>query len=50
MGSGSIGVTSQIERLRRIICHEPGPEQTVVTPGNRCTGCMRLLVIRDGRS
>lgn len=35
MGSGSIRVTSEIGRLRRVICHEPGPELTVVTPGNR---------------
>jgi arginine deiminase len=34
-GSGSVGVTSEIGRLRRVICHEPGPELTVVTPGNR---------------
>lgn len=35
MGSGSIGVTSEIGRLRRVVCHEPGLELTVVTPGNR---------------
>lgn len=28
-------MTSEIGRLRRVICHEPGPELTVVTPSNR---------------
>jgi arginine deiminase len=32
---GPIGITSEIGRLRRVICHSPGPELTVVTPSNR---------------
>lgn len=31
----SVGVTSEISRLRRVLCHAPGPELTVVTPDNR---------------
>ncbi len=30
-----MGVTSEIGRLRRVLCHQPGPELEVVTPGNR---------------
>lgn len=30
-----IGVHSEIGRLRTVICHTPGPELAVVTPGNR---------------
>jgi arginine deiminase len=30
-----IGVHSEIGRLRRVICHTPGPELAVVTPANR---------------
>ena len=32
---GEVGIRSEIGRLRRVICHEPGPELTVVTPDNR---------------
>ena len=32
---GPIGITSEVGRLRRVICHSPGPELTVVTPSNR---------------
>jgi len=32
---GQIGVTSEVGRLRKVICHSPGPELTVVTPSNR---------------
>jgi arginine deiminase len=38
MGSGTgpgVGITSEIGTLRRVICHSPGPELTVVTPDNR---------------
>ncbi len=28
-------ITSEVGRLRKVICHSPGPELTVVTPGNR---------------
>ncbi len=30
-----IGVHNEIGRLRTVICHTPGPELAVVTPGNR---------------
>jgi arginine deiminase len=30
-----IGVHSEIGRLRTVVCHTPGPELAVVTPGNR---------------
>jgi arginine deiminase len=30
-----IGVHSEIGRLRSVVCHTPGPELEVVTPGNR---------------
>lgn len=30
-----VSVHSEIGRLRRVICHAPGPELEVVTPGNR---------------
>ncbi len=30
-----IGVHSEIGRLKAVICHTPGPELAVVTPGNR---------------
>lgn len=30
-----LSVTSEFGRLRRVVCHSPGPELTVVTPGNR---------------
>jgi len=30
-----IGVHSEVGRLRTVICHTPGPELAVVTPGNR---------------
>lgn len=30
-----IGVHSEIGRLRTVVCHTPGPELEVVTPGNR---------------
>ncbi len=34
--SGSrLNVTSEFGRLTRVVCHSPGPELTVVTPGNR---------------
>lgn len=32
---GPIGITSEVGRLRKVICHSPGPELTVVTPSNR---------------
>jgi arginine deiminase len=51
MGSGSIRVTSEIGRLRRVICHEPGPELTVVTPGNRSSYLFDdLLDLEESRS
>ena len=28
-------ITSEVGRLRKVICHSPGPELTVVTPSNR---------------
>lgn len=31
----SLSVTSEIGRLRRVICHTPGPELLAVTPSNR---------------
>lgn len=31
----SVEVTSEVGRLRRVVCHAPGPELTVVTPDNR---------------
>ena len=31
----SIRVTSEVGRLRSVICHAPGPELAIVTPGNR---------------
>ena len=34
-GARGIRVTSEIGRLRTVICHAPGPELTVVTPSNR---------------
>ena len=30
-----IGVHSEIDRLKAVVCHTPGPELAVVTPGNR---------------
>jgi len=30
-----VGIASEIGKLRRVICHSPGPELTVVTPDNR---------------
>jgi len=30
-----VRVTSEVGRLRAVICHEPGPELTTVTPANR---------------
>ncbi len=33
--SATVHVTSEVGRLRRVICHEPGPELSVVTPANR---------------
>lgn len=33
--SPRLRVTSEIGRLRRVVCHEPGPELSVVTPTNR---------------
>ncbi|HKK27000.1 MAG TPA: arginine deiminase family protein [Gemmatimonadota bacterium] len=30
-----VGITSEIGTLRRVLCHEPGAELTVVTPDNR---------------
>lgn len=33
--NGRVGITSEIGTLRRVVCHEPGPELTVVTPDNR---------------
>lgn len=33
--SDAIRVTSEVGPLRSVICHEPGPELTVVTPENR---------------
>lgn len=30
-----VGIHSEIGRLRRVLCHAPGPEIGVVTPGNR---------------
>lgn len=35
MERADVRVTSEIGRLERVICHEPGPELNVVTPGNR---------------
>lgn len=34
MGAG-VRITSEIGRLRRVLCHTPGSELTVVTPANR---------------
>jgi arginine deiminase len=34
-GGGGVRVTSEVGRLRRVICHAPGRELTVVTPSNR---------------
>ena len=31
----AVGVTSEVGRLRSVICHAPGPELAIVTPGNR---------------
>lgn len=31
----SVGVTSEIGTLERVICHQPGPELSVVTPRNQ---------------
>lgn len=31
----TIGITTEIGGLERVICHEPGPELSVVTPRNR---------------
>lgn len=31
----TVRVTTEIGELERVICHEPGPELSVVTPGNR---------------
>lgn len=33
--SSGLRVTSEVGPLRAVICHEPGPELTVVTPDNR---------------
>lgn len=30
-----VGISTEIGRLRRVLCHAPGPELTVVTPANR---------------
>ncbi|MFQ5679609.1 MAG: arginine deiminase family protein [Gemmatimonadota bacterium] len=35
MTAGAVRITSEIGRLRRVVCHPPGPELTVVTPDNR---------------
>lgn len=34
-GAPGVRVTSEIGRLRRVLCHEPGPELSIVTPTNR---------------
>lgn len=31
----AIRVTSEVGRLRKVVCHAPGPELATVTPGNR---------------
>ncbi len=33
----TVRVTSEIGTLRRVLCHQPGPELSVVTPRNRAT-------------
>ncbi|MGI9189266.1 MAG: arginine deiminase family protein, partial [Longimicrobiaceae bacterium] len=33
--TGRVRVTSEIGRLRAVICHTPGPELLAVTPSNR---------------
>ena len=33
--SGRVRVTSEIGRLRAVICHTPGPELLAVTPSTR---------------
>ncbi len=35
--AGNIRITSEIGRLRTVVCHRPGPELTVVTPENQHT-------------
>jgi len=35
MGGARVGVTSEIGRLRAVVCHTPGPELLAVTPATR---------------
>ncbi len=42
-----VRVTSEIGRLRRVICHEPGPELEVVTPDNRADYLFDDLLDRE---